>query len=98
MLFLFELFDVVGKGSEVWRCVFVFWVSHNFLPLSEFFRVGDVGFGIGTGLAEDFAVRGLIFGGNVLLFVIDISSFLAVASAEDDLFVFVEFSRDGIDD
>ena len=66
--------------------------------MSEFFRVGDVGFCISTGLAEDFAVRGLIFSGNVLFFVIDISCFFAVASAEDDLFVFVEFSRDGIDD
>ena len=66
--------------------------------MSEFFRIGDVGFCISTGLAEDFAVSGLIFSGNVLFFVIDISSFFAIASAEDDLFVFVEFSRDGIDD
>lgn len=66
--------------------------------MSEFFRVGDVGFCISTGLAEDFAVRDLIVSGNVLFFVIDISCFFAVASAEDDLFVFVEFSRDGIDD
>ena len=97
-LFLFELFDVVGKCSKVGRSVFVFGVSHNFLPMSEFFRVGDVGFCISTGLAEDFAVRDLIVSGNVLFFVIDISSFFAIASAEDDLFVFVEFSRDGVDD
>ena len=86
------------EGGKVGRGVFVFRVGHNFLPLCEFFRVGDVGFSIGTSLAENFAVRGLIFSGNVLFFVIDISGFFAIASAEDDLFVFVEFSRDGIDD
>lgn len=88
----------MGKGSKVGRGVFVLRVGHNFLPLSEFFRVGDVGFCIGTSLAENFAVRDLIVSGNVLFFVIDISSFFAIASAEDDLFVFVEFSRDGVDD
>ena len=97
-IIFFELLDVVGEGSEVGRSVFVFGVSHNFLPLSEFFRVSDVGFCIGTGLTENFAVRGLIVSGNVLFFVIYISSFFAIASAEHDLFVLVEFSRDGIDD
>ena len=44
LLFLFELFDVVGKSSEVGRGVFVLWVGYHFLPLSEFFRVFHVGF------------------------------------------------------
>lgn len=58
-LFLFELLDVVREGCEVWRCVFVVRVSYYFLPLSEFFRVSNVGFGVGAGLAEDFAIAEL---------------------------------------
>ena len=59
------------EGGKVGRGVFVFRVGHCFLPMSEFFRVGDVGFGIGRCLAENFAVSGLIFSGNVLFFVIE---------------------------
>ena len=88
----------MSESCKVGRGVFVFRVGHDRLPMSEFFRVGDVGFGISCSLAENCLVGGLFFGGNEFFFVIDISSFFAVASAEDDLFVFVEFSRDGIDD
>ena len=88
----------MSESCKVGRCVFVFRVGYDRLPMSEFLRVSNVGFGIGCSLAENCLVGGLFFGGNELFFVIDISSFFAIASAEDDLFVFVEFSRDGIDD
>ena len=88
----------MSEGCEIGRSVFVVRVSHYFLPLSEFFRVCHISFGISACLAENFAVSRLIFSGNKLFFVVDVSSFFAIASAEDDLFVFVEFSRNGIDD
>ena len=40
----------------------------------------------------------LIFGGNKLFFVVDVSGFFAIASAIYDFVIFVEFSGDGFDD
>ena len=59
LFIFFELLDVVSEGCEIGRSVFVVRVSHYFLPLSEFFRVSNVGFGVGAGLAEDFAIAEL---------------------------------------
>ena len=50
---------MVSEGCEIGRSVFVVRVSYYFLPLSEFFRVSNVGFGVGAGLAEDFAIAEL---------------------------------------
>ena len=82
----------MGKCCEVGRCVFVFRVGNYFFPLSEFFRVFHVGFGVSTSLAEDFAVRVLRVSCLFFRLMEDVCSFFAISCTEYDLFVFVEFS------
>lgn len=88
----------MSEGGKIGRGVFVVGVCYDSLPLSEFFGVFHVGFCVSRCLTKNFAVRSLVFGRRMLFFVIDISYFFTIAGAEDNLFVFVEFSRDGFDD